>query len=126
MIGLGLLSGLVALVGLVITRKKRISLPKWVWTTAIWAAPLPVLGISLGWIFTEMGRQPWIVFGLLKTEDAVSPNVGVFEVSISLASFVAIYSVLAIVEFKILRRTAKAGPVEDEAENDDDKLAVAY
>lgn len=126
MIGLGLITGLVALVGLWITRKGRIELPKWVWNVAIWAAPLPVLAISLGWLFTEMGRQPWIVFGLFKTADAVSPNVSAFEVWVSLLSFVAIYSVLAVVEFKLLKRTAQEGPKTEVAEDDENKLAVAY
>ncbi len=126
MIGLGMVTGLVAAVGLWLTRKGRISLPKWVWNVAIWAAPLPVLAISVGWLFTEMGRQPWIVFGLFKTADAVSPNVSAFDVWVSLLSFIAIYSVLAVVEFKLLKRTAQEGPKDEVVENDDYKLAVAY
>ncbi len=126
MIGLGALSGLVAVVGLWLTRRGRINLPAWVWRVAIWAAPLPVLAISVGWLFTEMGRQPWIVFGLFKTADAVSPNVSALEVWISLLSFIAIYSVLAVVEFKLLKRTAQSGPVDEVDEKDEDKLAVAY
>jgi cytochrome bd ubiquinol oxidase subunit I len=126
MIGLGALVGLVALIGLWLTRKGSVTLPKWVWNVAIWAAPIPVLAISIGWIFTEMGRQPWIVFGLFKTADAVSPNVGAFEVWVSLLSFIAIYSVLAVVEFKLLRKAAQNGPVEEPTEVDSEKLAVAY
>jgi cytochrome d ubiquinol oxidase subunit I len=126
MIGLGALSGLIAVVGLWLTRKGRITLPGWVWRVAIWAAPLPVLAISVGWLFTEMGRQPWIVFGLFKTADAVSPNVSAFEVWVSLISFIAIYGALAVVEFKLLKRTAQEGPKDEVAESDEDKLAVAY
>ena len=96
------------------------------WNVAIWGAPIPIAAISVGWMFTEMGRQPWIVFGLFKTADAVSPNVSALEVGISLAAFVAIYSVLAIVEFKLLKKTAQLGPVEEQPETDTETLAVAY
>jgi cytochrome bd-type quinol oxidase subunit 1 len=57
------------------------------WKIAIWQAPLALLGILVGWIFTEMGRQPWIVFGLMLTQDGVSPNVPGWTVLISLIAF---------------------------------------
>ena len=127
MIGLGALSVLVAVVGLWLTRKGRINLPKWTWTAAIWAAPLPILAISVGWMFTEMGRQPWIVFRLMKTANAVSPGITGLDVLISLIVFTAIYGVLAVVEFKLLLKTAQAGIKDvDPAEKDADQLAVAY
>lgn len=127
MIGLGAVSVLVAVVGLWLTRKGRINLPKWAWTAAIWAAPLPILAISVGWMFTEMGRQPWIVFRLMKTANAVSPGITGLDVLISLIVFTAIYGVLAVVEFKLLLKTAQAGIKDvDPAEKDADQLAVAY
>lgn len=126
MIGLGVLSALIAVVGLVITRKGRIQLPKWTWNTAIWAAPIPVLAISVGWLFTEMGRQPWIVFKLMKTADAVSPGINGVDVLISLIVFTLIYGVLAVVELKLLLAAAQAGPVEEKQSKDEDQLAVAY
>ena len=126
MIGLGVLSALIAVVGLVITRKGRIQLPKWTWNTAIWAAPIPVLAISIGWLFTEMGRQPWIVFKLMKTADAVSPGINGVDVLISLIVFTLIYGVLAVVELKLLLAAAQAGPVEEKQSKDEDQLAVAY
>jgi cytochrome d ubiquinol oxidase subunit I len=74
MIGLGIAHILVAVGGLWVTRKGRN--PKtWIWKVAIWSFPLSLLAMSVGWVFTEMGRQPWLVFGLLKTADGVSPNV---------------------------------------------------
>jgi cytochrome d ubiquinol oxidase subunit I len=129
MIGLGALAMLVAFVGLIVTRKNRIQLPKWVWNTAIWASPLTLLAISVGWTFTEMGRQPWIVFGLMKTADGVSPGVTGLDVLISLIVFTLIYGVLAVVEFGILTRAVAAGPDTLVAANDEDDaeaLAVAY
>lgn len=127
MIGLGILSGLVAVVGLWMTRKGKVNLPKWAWNIAIWASPIPVLAISIGWMFTEMGRQPWIVFSLLKTADSVSPGINGVDVLISLISFTAIYGVLAIVEMKLYLKAAQTGPVDEVVDKSDaDQLTVAY
>lgn len=127
MIGLGMLSMLIAVVGLWLTRKGKLELPKWTWSVAIWAAPLPVLGTSIGWMFTEMGRQPWIVFRLMKTADAVSPGINGVDVLISLVAFTAIYAVLAVVEFRLILAAAQAGP-PDETKRDKEfeELAIAY
>jgi cytochrome d ubiquinol oxidase subunit I len=73
---------------------------------------LPFLGSTAGWMFTEMGRQPWIVQGLLLTRDAVSPHVGIASVAISLAGFALIYALLGAVEVWLLARAVKAGPDE--------------
>src|SRR6185436_14564917 len=75
MIGLGLLHVIIAVVGLWLTRKGRMPKQAWIWKVAIWSFPLSLAAMIVGWIFTEMGRQPWIVFSLLWTESAVSPNV---------------------------------------------------
>lgn len=126
MIGLGALSVLVAIVGLWLTRKGNLKLPTWAWNVAIWAAPIPVLAISLGWMFTEMGRQPWLVFSMLKTADGVSPGINGVDVLISLITFTAIYGVLAVVELKLLIKAAQTGPEEIQQSDDADKMAVAY
>ena len=127
MIGLGFLSVIIAAVGLWMTRKGKLNLPKWAWNIAIWASPIPVLAISLGWMFTEMGRQPWIVFRLLKTADAVSPGINGVDVLISLIAFTAIYGVLALVEMKLFLKAAQTGPVSEVSEKkDDEQLVVAY
>ncbi len=112
MIALGVLHIFVALVGLWLTRKGRVPANKWVWRAAVWSFPLSLAAMIVGWVFTEMGRQPWLVFGLLKTEDGVSPNVTGLEVLISLAAFTVIYGSLAVVEFKLILKTAQAGPQE--------------
>lgn len=127
MIGLGFLSVIVAAVGLWMTRKGKLTLPTWAWNVAIWASPIPVLAISLGWMFTEMGRQPWIVFSLLKTADAVSPGINGVDVLISLIAFTAIYGVLAIIELKLFLKAAQTGPASEVSEkSDSEQLTVAY
>lgn len=119
MIGLGALAALVSAVGLWITRK-HMDLPNWVWKVAIWSAPLPMLASLVGWIFTEMGRQPWIVFGVMTTEQGVSPGVPGWAVLVSLAAFTVVYGALAVVEFKLIARAAKEGPPELESGDSED------
>jgi cytochrome d ubiquinol oxidase subunit I len=95
---------------------------------SMWMATLPFIASAAGWIFTEMGRQPWVVFGLLKTEFASSPMVSAYEVWISLIGFTLLYGVLAVIAGKIFFKVAGKGPVEESPEEDDDKLhlGLAY
>jgi cytochrome d ubiquinol oxidase subunit I len=110
MIGLGLLHIFVAMVGLWLTRKGRMPTNTWVWKAAIWSFPLSLGAMIVGWVFTEMGRQPWLVFGLLETEDGVSPGVTGLEVLISLTLFTLVYGSLAVVEFRLIKKAAQQGP----------------
>jgi cytochrome d ubiquinol oxidase subunit I len=66
--------------------------------------------MSVGWVFTEMGRQPWLVFGMLKTEDGVSPGVSGVEILISLIAFTLLYGILAVVEFRLILKAVQKGP----------------
>jgi len=111
MIGLGGIAALTAVVGLWLTRKKAgREVPQWAWKLAVWAWPASLFAILVGWVFTEMGRQPWIVFSLMLTEDGVSPSVPGWTVLISLVAFTAIYAALAVVEAGLIIKTAKKGP----------------
>ena len=111
--GFGLLATAVAVVGLWVTRKNaKRPVAGWMWKIAIWQAPLALLGILVGWIFTEMGRQPWVVFGLMKTADGVSPTLTTFQVGLSLVVFTLLYGALAVVEVGLLIRAVKIGPPE--------------
>ncbi len=115
MIGLGIAAALVALAGLWVTRKSAKGEPApWMWKIAIWSFPLALAANVMGWVFTEMGRQPWIVFGLMTTRDGVSPGVTGLDVLISLVAFTAIYAALAVVEVRLIIRAAQKGPDTDE------------
>lgn len=80
-----------------------------------WLIPLPYLGIMTGWMLAEVGRQPWIVYGLMRTTDAVSP-VPASSVAISLAAFIVVYSFLGIVDIYLLAKYARKGPKPAEVE----------
>jgi cytochrome d ubiquinol oxidase subunit I len=75
------------------------------------AAILPYLANSSGWILTEMGRQPWVVFGLLQTAEAYSPSVSTGEVLTSLIAFLLVYSALIAVDIYLLAKYARTDPL---------------
>ncbi len=118
MIGLGLLAAAISAGFLWVTRKKnrradgspiRVPMRKyWLWA-AIAMPLLPVFANSFGWIFTEAGRQPWIVFGLMTTAAGVSPSVSAGEVIVSMVVFTLLYGALAVVEVKLLLRYLRHG-----------------
>jgi len=75
-----------------------------------WVLVLPYLANASGWILTEMGRQPWIVYGLLKVQDAVSPNLTPVDLLISLIGYTAVYGSLAVAMVYLMKKYAIAGP----------------
>ncbi|MBI5845774.1 MAG: cytochrome ubiquinol oxidase subunit I [Deltaproteobacteria bacterium] len=76
----------------------------------VWSIPLPYIACSLGWIMTEMGRQPWIVYGMMKTSDAHSATVAASSVGITLVGFILVYSILGAAGFGLMAKTARKGP----------------
>jgi cytochrome d ubiquinol oxidase subunit I len=93
-----------------------------------WAIALPILANTAGWIFTEMGRQPWVVQGLLLTRNAVSPSVPAWEVATTLIGFTLLYGVLAAVDGWLMFKYAKTVPPETPADEhlETGDLAMAY
>ncbi|WP_327091040.1 cytochrome ubiquinol oxidase subunit I [Nonomuraea sp. NBC_01738] len=128
MIGAGALAALIALVLLWLTRKGRIPERRWIWSVAVWSVVLPIVAHSFGWIFTEMGRQPWIVFSQMETVAGVSPSVSAGTVLFSLIVFTLLYGVLAVVELGLMIKYGRKAPppVEPPKEDDDSTLAFAY
>jgi len=96
----------------------------------------PLAASTFGWIFTEMGRQPWVVFGEQLTADAVSPLLTTTEVWISLIGFTLVYAILAVIEVALLLKYIKQGapeqvvadPYEEAAKqaDEDKQLYFAY
>ena len=130
MIGFGALAMLIALIALWTTRRGRQPASRLLWLGAIGTVALPLLANSFGWIFTELGRQPWTVFGVFKTSQSVSPGVSAGEVATSLVVLTALYGVLAAVELGLMLRYARAGAPDiapdTEDTSEDRPLAVAY
>ncbi|MFC4054802.1 cytochrome ubiquinol oxidase subunit I [Actinomadura syzygii] len=114
MVGVGMLTALVSLAGLWLLRRGRLPSNPWVYRVGMVSLTLPFIGNSAGWIFTEMGRQPWSVFGVLKTSASVSPGVSASSMLISVVSLTVLYAVLAVIEAGLLIKYAKAGPPSEE------------
>ena len=77
------------------------------------AMALPYLANTAGWLLTEMGRQPWVVYGYMKTADAVSPTLTAGMVLTSLIGFTLVYAVLMAADVYLLAKYAKAGPAPE-------------
>ncbi|MFL5863565.1 MAG: cytochrome ubiquinol oxidase subunit I [Solirubrobacteraceae bacterium] len=107
---LGVVMFLIAAVGAWLYRKRRLEKARWFLRTAVAAIAFPYVAAIFGWILTEMGRQPWIVQGLLKTSQAVSGNVSTAMVASSLGVFVLLYLSLGVVDFVLMRRYARIDP----------------
>jgi cytochrome bd ubiquinol oxidase subunit I len=103
----GVVMFLVAVLGAWLYWKKRLERTRWFLWTALVAIALPYIAASAGWVLTEMGRQPWIVQGLLLTDRANSPSVSTTWLGISLGFFITLYLVLGIVDFVLMRRYAR-------------------
>jgi cytochrome d ubiquinol oxidase subunit I len=114
MIGFGAIAVLFAVIALWWLRKGGLPKGGWFMPTTISLPFLPLLAISLGWIFTETARQPWAVFGLIKTADGVSPSVAAGNVAITMIGFTLLYGFLAVIEFGLMIRTIKVGPTPDD------------
>lgn len=111
----GTLMLLVAMYGWFLAYRKKLEASPKFMKFMVFAISLPFIANSFGWLMTEVGRQPWVVFGVMKTEDAVSPNVTFGEVMFSLISFSTMYAILAGVLIYLFVRTIKTDPSIDEA-----------
>ena len=131
MIGLGMAALAVSVLMLWVLRKGKLPPDNRWWTLLMVLTPLgPLFANSFGWIFTEMGRQPWLVSGVLPTMAGISPGVTLTELWISIIGYTLLYGVLAVVEVRLLLKYIRIGLPEVEPvkqiTDDDDVLSFAY
>ena len=110
MIGLGSLFALISFIAIVLLLTKKLFTAKWFWYVLVVAIPLPIIANEFGWIAAEVGRQPWAVYKVLKTVDAVSTIVPATHVLLSLIIFSFIYLLLVVLFTTILFKIIKKGP----------------
>ncbi|AGA57089.1 cytochrome bd-type quinol oxidase, subunit 1 [Thermobacillus composti KWC4] len=120
MILLGLYGSFLAL------RKKWDKMGGWFLRAMVAAIFLPFVANTAGWIMTEIGRQPWTVFGLLTVEDSVSPGVTAGEIWFSLISFTTMYLILLFVLIFLFIRTARRGPEREREREQQDPAFDPY
>jgi len=92
-----------------LSARRRLDAYPWLLKVAVWAIPLPWVAIECGWFVAEFGRQPWVIEGVLPTAVAVS-SLGVKTVLLTIAGFVILYTVLLIIEMKLLLKAIRSGP----------------
>lgn len=107
MVGLGTLFILLMIYGW-IRRNKLMESPNYL-KIMLWSIPLPYIAMEMGWVVSEVGRQPWIVYNLMRTSDAVSPIAG-SQVMVSLTAFILVYGLLGAVGFYLIAKSVKEGP----------------
>jgi cytochrome d ubiquinol oxidase subunit I len=113
MVGAGLLMILLAGISLyLVLTGKTGQYPKFL-KVLLWAIPLPYLANSSGWLLAEVGRQPWVVYGLMKTADGVSQVVSPGTILFSLLTFTLVYGVLMAVDVYLLAKYARKGVSEE-------------
>src|SRR5215208_4539162 len=106
MVGIGfLLTGISAVYLFVWLRRRRLPRSTWFYRAVVVAGPLSVVALIAGWVTTEVGRQPWVVYGHMRTEEAVT---GASGVPVGYASLVLVYAGLVAAIVWILRRLARA------------------
>jgi len=124
----GVLVLLISLWGLWLIRRKTLATSRLFLWVAVWAAVLPFLMNTAGWLLTESGRQPWIVQGIMLTKNGISPTVSSTWIVISLVAFVLLYGVLATVDLILMLRYSREQlpPAPAEADADASVPAVRY
>ncbi len=126
MVGAGFAMAALALYGLYQMLRERFEGDRRYLRLLVWAAALPYLANTAGWLFAEIARQPWIVFGLQRTEDALSPNVTVGMLLFSLIAFTLVYGALMVADGYLLLKFARRGPVEEEAVQPPEPAPVSF
>jgi cytochrome d ubiquinol oxidase subunit I len=117
MVGLGLLMLALAVLSLWLRRGGRIYETPWFLKLCIAMSPAGFVAILAGWVTTEVGRQPWVVYGLLRTVDAATPAVTAGAVATSLAAFVIVYGIIfpagTLYMFRLIQAGPDLGPPEE-------------
>lgn len=107
----GWLVGIAAICALLLATN-RLESQKFILKIALWTLPVPYIANSTGWLVTELGRQPWIVFGLLRVDQGVSPNVPAASILTSLIGFTLLYAVLIVAAVYLMSKFARRGPID--------------
>lgn len=111
MVGLGMFFILLTATFFVLSARRRLDAHPWLLKLAVFAIPLPWIAAECGWIVAELGRQPWVIEGVLPTAVAVS-DLGAGTVLLTIAGFTLIYTVLFVIEMKLMLKSIRKGPEE--------------
>jgi cytochrome bd ubiquinol oxidase subunit I len=110
--GLGMLG--LAFLGVWLRLRRSLFAAGWFHRLCLWTSPIGFVAVLAGWAVTETGRQPWVIYGLLRTQDAVSPSLTASDVLLSLAVYVAAYLVVFVSGLILLLRLMRTVPPDRE------------
>ncbi len=113
MVGMGFFMTLLAILAVFVSWRGTIEKHTLLLRILLYSIPIPYLANQLGWIVAEVGRQPWIVYNVLRTSDAVSTSISVAQVTGSLIGFTLLYSFLGFIDIFLLVKYARKGPDGD-------------
>ncbi|NBD95086.1 MAG: cytochrome ubiquinol oxidase subunit I [Gammaproteobacteria bacterium] len=118
MVGLGVVFIAVSILGAVQLLRGRLEASPRLLRVISWMIPLPFVAVLAGWFVTEVGRQPWIIYGIMRASDAVTPSLSGWMVLATLIGYIAVYATVFTAGITYLRRVVLAGPapVPDEGE----------
>ncbi|MBY0239843.1 MAG: cytochrome ubiquinol oxidase subunit I [Burkholderiaceae bacterium] len=114
MVGLGMYFIVLTATFFILSARRRLAARPWLLTLAVWSIPLPWIAAEAGWMVAELGRQPWAIEGVLPTALAVS-NLGAGTVLATLLGFVVLYTILLVIEMKLMLKAIRKGPEADDA-----------
>jgi cytochrome d ubiquinol oxidase subunit I len=128
MFATGGLLALISMIGLYLSWKKRLEERRWFLWLLVVSIAFPYIANTSGWVLAEIGRQPWLVNGLLKTSAGVSTSVSPVVILISLITFIVLYGALAIVDAYLLFKFGRLGTeaIEEHAESKEEELVISY
>ena len=116
MVGIAMIMLFVVVAGQVMRRGGRVYRSRWFLRLCQWTAPLGFVAVIAGWITTEVGRQPWTVYGLLRTADSVTPSLTATDVALSLAFYMVVYLIMFPTGFAFIAGLVRRGPHDADLE----------
>jgi cytochrome d ubiquinol oxidase subunit I len=112
MVGMGLIMLAVSWLGVLLQWRGRLESTRWFLWAAFLSFPSGFIAVLAGWFTAEVGRQPWVVYGLLRTKDAITPSLTTRDVVLSLTAYVAVYAVIYAFGFHYIYRLLRDGPAD--------------
>ena len=100
-------------IGLLLVWRRRLESARWFLWAAFLSFPTGFIAVLCGWYTAEVGRQPWVVYGILRTEDAITPSLTGSQVLFSLIAYIVVYAVIYAFGLTYIYRVLKAGPAAE-------------
>jgi cytochrome d ubiquinol oxidase subunit I len=113
MVGLGTIFIAITVIATFLLWRRRLFESRWMLWILMLATPFPFIANTAGWLTAELGRQPWIAYGLLRTEEGVSPLVSSGNVLFTLTGFAGMYLIMGLLYFVLMVREVAHGPVTE-------------